>query len=95
MNATWLIPMALPRSSGPKASVSRAAEFAKRNEAPTPCSRRNPTSSQAPVAPENGSTKRRTEAVEKIANPALYMRARPHMSESRPTVTSRLAVTTP
>ncbi len=46
MKATWLIPSAFPRSSGAKASVRSAAEFAKRKAAPTAWSRRNPTSSR-------------------------------------------------
>ena len=71
MNATWLMPIAFPRSSGGKASVSSAAEFANRKAAPTAWIKRNPTSVQAPVVPDHGSTKRSSEPVEKIANPRL------------------------
>ncbi len=95
MKATWLIPIAFPRSFGGNASVRSAAELANRNDAPTAWISRNPTSAQAPVLPDQGSTNRRIDPVEKIANPRLYIRARPHMSESRPTVTRSVAVTTP
>ncbi len=95
MNAIWLTPIAFPRSPGGNASVSNAREFANRKDAPTACTSRNTTSAHAPVAPDHGSTNRRIEPVEKIAKPKLYIRARPSMSDRRPTVTSSVAVTTP
>src|SRR5208283_4009057 len=67
-----------------------AAELANKNAPPIPWTTRNPTSSQAPRVPVLGVRNNITEPTAKMANPRLYIRARPHMSDIRPKVTRRV-----
>jgi hypothetical protein len=87
-------PIARPRCSGGKASVSRAVLLAKRKAPPTPCTRRKISSSMAPWLPVPGVRESMIEPSVKMAKPRLYILTRPTMSEMRPSVTSSVAVTT-
>lgn len=89
----WLTPKAVPRCSRGKASVRIAAEFAVSIAPPTACTTRQPISHSAPPPARNGSNDNATEATLKITNPTLYIRTRPNMSPSRPSVTTRTAET--
>src|SRR5579875_85438 len=54
MAATWLMPIAMPRRSGGKASVRMAAEFANSMAAPTPCTTRQMISQRDGCRREDG-----------------------------------------
>ncbi len=62
MPTTLLSPSAIPRWFGGKASVRIAAEFAIRNAAPTPCTRRKLISQSAPARPSIQSIVSRSDA---------------------------------
>ena len=72
-----LIPIALPRSSGGKASVRIAVELANRNAPPTPWNTRITMIQMAPACPMSQVTDSRIENSVKTAKPRLYMRTRP------------------
>ncbi len=91
--AIWLTPSAMPRCSRGKASVRIAAEFAVSMDPPTACTIRQPISHSAPAPAWNGSNDSATEAALKITKPMLYIRTRPNMSPSRPSVTTSTAET--
>ena len=91
--ATWFSPSAFPRSSTGNASVRMAAELAKRSAAPTPWTSLKMISSSAAVSPVPGVINRRTEPRVKMPNPRFF--TLPYMSERRPKLNRRVAVTTP
>jgi len=72
-----LMPMALPRSSGGKASVMIAVELANRKAPPTPWKTRMMMIHSAPAGPVSQVTDRRIENSVNTAKPRLYMRTRP------------------
>ncbi len=78
-----LVPIATPSCSRGKASVTRAAAFANRNAAPTPCTIRQRISS-VPL-PEKPAPK---EARVKRTKPPTYAFFRPNRSERRPAVST-------
>ena len=71
MPATWLIPMAIPRSCGGKASVRMAVELAKRKAPPIPWMMRKAMSWIAATFPWPWTKKRRIDPTVKTAKPAL------------------------
>ena len=77
MPATWLIPIAMPRSLAGKASVRMAGELAISMAPPTAWITRKPISHIAPAGPVNGSNGSASAARPKMAKPALYIRTRP------------------
>ena len=83
----------MPRWCAGKASVMIAAEFAISMEPPSACTTRQPISHSAPEPPRKGSKDSATEARVKTTKPRLYIRTRPTMSPSRPSVTTSTAVT--
>ena len=94
MPATWLIPMAVPRWSEGNASVRIAGELAISMAPPVACTIRKPISQSAPPGPLSGSNGSASAPSAKTVNPRLYMRTRPKMSPSRPSVTTSTADTT-
>jgi len=92
--ATPLMPSASPRWLAGNASVRIAAELAIRNAPPMPWTMRQPISHHAAASPCIQVIASSTEDAPKMANPRLYMRARPNMSPSRPKLTTSTAVTT-
>ena len=95
INATMLIPSAFPSSFGGNASVNMAALLAINNALPTACNILNPIISNAPASPVDGVRKHRTDPSVNIKNPNLKSFTRPYISESRPKLKSRVAVTNP
>ena len=92
--ATELMPSAMPRWWAGKASVMIAAELAISIAPPTPCTTRQTISQSAPAPPcERVERAGSTEETVKTAKPRLYILTRPYMSPSRPSVTTRTAVT--
>ncbi len=84
----------MPRWLAGNASVTMAAELAKRNAPPMPCTTRQTISHSAPSAPCIQVTVRKIEATLKIAKPTVNIRTRPNMSPSRPNDTTSTADTT-
>ena len=89
----WLTPKAIPRWCTGNASVRIAAEFAVSIAPPTACTTRQPISHSAPPPAWNGSKDSAIEATLNTTNPTLYIRTRPNMSPSRPSVTTSTAET--
>ena len=77
------VPIASPSSFFGNASVTSAAEFAKRNAPPTPCTMRQRISC-VPL-PEKPAP---SDAAEKRRNPSTYACLRPKRSERRPAVST-------
>ena len=92
--AAWLTPRAMPRWFSGKASVRMAAELAISMAAPTPWKMRMMIRYIPAASPVSQQTLRASEKKVKTAKPRLYMRTRPYMSPSRPSVTTSTLVTT-
>ncbi len=75
--AAWLMPIAMPRSSGGNASVRMAEEFAISMAAPTAWNTRITMSQIAPACPVVHVTVSTNEKNVKTANPRLKVRTRP------------------
>ncbi len=75
--ATPLMPIALPRSLGGKASVRIALELANRNAPPTPCRIRMMMIHRTPGTPVRNVTDSRIENRVNTAKPRLYILTRP------------------
>ncbi len=92
--AAWFTPRAMPRWFSGKASVRMAAELAMSMAAPTPWKMRMMIRYNPAASPVSQHTLRRSEKKVKTAKPRLYMRTRPYMSPSRPSVTTSTLVVT-
>ena len=69
--AIWLIPSAVPRRSGGKASVRIAVELANSIDPPTACTRRHPMIHRAAPRPWPGVSASATDAAENTTKPRL------------------------
>ena len=95
INATMLIPKAFPSSLGGNASVSMAALFAINRALPIAWSTLKPMISNAPASPVEGVRYNSTDPIVNIRKPNLNSFTRPYISESRPKLKRRVAVTNP
>jgi hypothetical protein len=89
----WLMPSAIPRWLVGNASVRIAAELAVSMAPPTAWTMRQAISQSAPRSARNGSSDSASEAELNTTKPKLYIRTRPNMSPSRPSVTTSTAET--